>query len=90
MTAKKFGDVGWSSSSCFHGCQCCLSQTQFEHRLEKGEGRLRALIFVRAVGMQAVATTAGRRIVDRQVQIVAAEEPVEGAPRFFVPALDLP
>ena len=37
--------------------------------------------------MQAVSTTACCRIVDRQVQVVATEEPVKGAPRFLVPPL---
>ena len=37
--------------------------------------------------MQSVSATAGGRIVDRQVEIVAPEEPVEGTARFFVPTL---
>ena len=37
--------------------------------------------------MQAVATTAGGRIVNRQMQIIAAEEPFESASGFFAPAL---
>ena len=44
------------------------------------------MIFIGAIGMQAVAASASYRIIDRQVQIVASEEPVEGAACFIVPA----
>ena len=37
--------------------------------------------------MQTISTTTRSWIIDREVQIVVAEEPVEGAARFFVPAL---
>ncbi len=44
------------------------------------------LILIGAVGMQTVAAPAGGRIVQRQAQIVAPEEPLEGASGFFAPA----
>src|SRR5512142_2309555 len=36
--------------------------------------------------MQAIAAAAGRWVVDREMQVVAAEEPLEGAASFLVPA----
>ena len=36
--------------------------------------------------MQTIAASAGRRVVDREVQVVAAEKPLEGAAGFPVPA----
>src|SRR5260370_37701748 len=35
--------------------------------------------------MQSVATSAGGGVVERNLQIVVAEEPVEGCPRIFSP-----
>jgi len=64
-----------------------LSQTQLQQGLEKGQRRLRALILVLAVGMQAVSTTARRWVVDEQVQVVAPKEPLKGASGFLVPKL---
>jgi hypothetical protein len=46
----------------------------------------RPLIFVGPVGMQAVSTTTSGRIVNREIQIIAAAEPIEGAPGFNAPA----
>src|SRR3989304_4293764 len=37
--------------------------------------------------MQTVSTTTGRRVVDGQVEVVASEEPLEGASGFLAPAL---
>src|SRR6185369_10420917 len=45
-----------------------------------------SLIFVGPVGMQAVTTTASGRIVNGQIQIIAAAEPIESAPGFNAPA----
>ena len=48
----------------------------------EGEGGLRALVFVHPVGVQAVAAAAGGEIVERQAEIIAAQEPFEGAFRL--------
>ena len=37
--------------------------------------------------MQTISSTARRRVVNRKIKIVAAEEPVESAPRLLVPVL---
>ena len=36
--------------------------------------------------MQAVSTSAGRVIVERDLQVVISQEPIEGGPRLFPPA----
>ena len=54
----------------------------------EGEDRLGALVFVDAVVVQAVAAAAGGGIVERQAEIVAAEEPLEGALRLARPRSD--
>src|SRR5689334_13201125 len=70
-----------------HKLKTVLGEPKLQQRLKKSERGLRALIFVRSVGVQTVATTAGRRIVNRTVQIVAPEEPLEDAPRLLAPAI---
>jgi hypothetical protein len=43
----------------------------------EGKARFGALVLVDAILMQRVAATAGRRIVERQTEIVATEKPFE-------------
>jgi len=50
-----------------------------------GQDRLGAAIFVGAVGMQSIPATAGLGIDQRDGQVVAAEEPCEGARRHGFP-----
>ena len=45
----------------------------------KGERRLRTLVGVQILLAEAVAATAGREVVQRSIEPVAAEEPIEGA-----------
>src|SRR6266568_735439 len=47
------------------------------------------LILVGPVGMQDVSTTTSSRIVNREIQIVAPAEPIEGATGFNAPAFVL-
>jgi hypothetical protein len=54
--------------------------------MEKGECRLCALVFIRPVRMQAIATATRRRVVHREVQVVSPEKPLECAVGFCVPA----
>lgn len=37
--------------------------------------------------MQTIAATSGRRIIDGKVQVIATQEPLEGASRFTAPTL---
>ena len=62
------------------------SQAQLQERMKISERGFRPLILVGPVGMQAVSTTAGGRIVNRKTQIIAPAEPIEGPPGFNPPA----
>ncbi len=62
-------------------CSACISASD-EQEGQRGFG---ALILAQPVHVQAVATAAGGRIVERQAQIVPAEEPLERAARFRDP-----
>ena len=55
----------------------------------EGEGRFGALVLVDAILVKPVAAAAGGRIVEREAEVVAAEEPLEGAPRFLEPRWSL-
>jgi hypothetical protein len=59
----------------------------FQERHQEGERGFGALILIGAIGMQAIAASAGGGIVERDLQIVVAEEPIECAPRFLAPAI---
>src|ERR1700722_14870170 len=58
----------------------------FQQCRQKRQRRFRALVLIGAVRMQAVAAAAGDGIIERKLQIVVAEEPVEGRPGFVAPA----
>ena len=45
----------------------------------EGEGGLGALVFVDTILMEAVAAAAGAGVVEREAEVIAAEEPFEGA-----------
>ncbi len=45
----------------------------------EGEGGFGALVLVNAILMETVAATAGAGVVEGEAEIVAAEEPFEGA-----------
>src|SRR5690242_17191690 len=47
----------------------------------EGERRLRALVLVERLAAESVAAAAGREVVERLLQTVAPEEPLEGARR---------
>ena len=50
-------------------------------RAVEGKRRLRALVRVQVVLTEAVAAASGREVVERTIEAVATEEPVERAPR---------
>jgi hypothetical protein len=54
----------------------------FDEGQVEGEGGFGALVFVNAILMEAVAATAGAGVVEGEAEIIAAEEPFEGAPRL--------
>ena len=45
------------------------------------------LVFIHALRVQAVPTTAGDGIVQGDLQIIVSQEPVEGSPRFLAPTI---
>ncbi len=57
-----------------------------EHRLDQGQGRFSALVFIQAVNMQAIAAAAGGFIIHRDAQGIASEEPFKGLRGIVVPA----
>src|SRR5262245_32049432 len=82
----------WKRISCSFPCGWCLGyiddvlrESHFEERLEKRERRLRAAVLVRSIGVQPVPAGAGRGVVERDAEVVVAEEPVEGAVRLLTP-----
>ena len=64
-----------------------LQRAHFEQCHQERQRGFRSLILIGAVGMQAVPATAGFGIVKRKLQIVVAQEPVEGRPGFTAPAI---
>src|SRR5438270_497541 len=46
----------------------------------------RSLVFSRAVRVQAVAASAGAGIVERNLQVIISQKPIESGPRLFPPA----
>ena len=54
---------------------------EFREREVEGEARFGALVLVEVILQQRVAAAAGGGIVERLAEIVAAEEPLEAAPR---------
>src|SRR5438270_13453811 len=58
-----------------------LGRAHLEEREQERERRLRPLVFVHAIGMEPIAATARDRIVERQLELVLPEEPIECAPR---------
>ena len=67
-------------------CRQILPACAFPASHQEGQRGLRALIFVGSVGMQAVAATAGGRIIESNLKIVVSQEPIEGRPCLFAPA----
>src|SRR4029077_10250018 len=62
-----------------------FQRTHFQERHQKGQSGFRSLIFICAVGMQAVSTSAGSRIVERDLKIIVSQKPVERGPCLFAP-----
>src|ERR1700675_315746 len=69
---------------CLFGC---LESAHFQKCHKERQRRFRALVLIRAVRMQAVAATAGRRVIQRNLEIVVAQKPVESRPGFVAPAM---
>src|SRR5947207_15587838 len=59
--------------------------TNFREAEKIGHNRLAAPILVRAVAMQPITTATGGQVNQGQCQIIAAEEPGEGARRVSSP-----
>src|ERR1700674_5991178 len=57
----------------------------FQERHQKRQRRLRTLIFIGPVRMEAVSTAAGGGIVERNLKIVISQEADECGPRLFPP-----
>src|SRR6266550_2082175 len=62
-----------------------LGRAHFAQREQERERRFGALIAIHPIGMEPVATPAGRRVVQPLVERVTAEEPFEGTPRGVGP-----
>src|SRR5271169_1910215 len=65
---------------------CFFQLTHFEKRHQEGQGRFGSLIFISPVGMQAISTSTRGRVVQSNLQVVVAEEPVERRPCRLAPA----
>ncbi len=84
--ASEVVDVGqFELARLLKGLEIVLEQFHFAQGDQIGEGRFGALVEIDAVDVQAVATAAGRRIIERKAEIVAAKEPLEGEAGFLVP-----
>ncbi len=70
-----------------HECtrQRVLRVVHFGQGKVEGERRFRALVFVDPIAVQPVAAAAGAGIIERKAEIVAAQEPLEGAPGLDQP-----
>src|SRR5512140_2073688 len=66
-----------------------FGEAQFQQRLEEGEGRFVAEVCVGAVGMKTIATSAGSRVIDREIQVIAPEEPFKSPLGFLAPTIIL-
>src|SRR5579871_1037531 len=66
--------------------QYVLRQLHLRQRKQERQGRLRSLIPVDAIYMQAIAAAASLGGVEFQPKIVPADEPVESALCMFIPA----
>ena len=78
-----FGSSHESSSAFSDFCRERISNSA----IRNDKRGFRSLILIGAVGMQAVPATAGFRIVERKLQIVIAQEPVESRPGLSAPAI---
>src|SRR4030081_2225588 len=58
----------------------------FEERHQEGKRRFRSLVLIGAVRVQAVAASTGAGIVERNLQVVISQKPIESGPRLFPPA----
>src|SRR5229473_1588619 len=63
-----------------------LQLAHFQERHQKGQGGFCSLIFIGAVGVQTVSTSAGSGVIECDLQIVVSQEPIECGPSFFAPA----
>ena len=73
LCRERVQGVDCSLGSGLHRLEGYSQPGAAQQGLEKGERGLRALILVRAVGMQTILTTACRRVVDGNAQVVAPE-----------------
>src|SRR4051812_29021181 len=64
-----------------------IDRMHVEERELKRESRFRSLVFVDPIGVQAVATTAGRCIVKGSLKFVVTEKPFENATASVDPPL---
>src|SRR5256885_7394692 len=61
-------------------------RADFEGRHRERRRRFRSLVLISAVGVQAVAASTGAGIVERNLQVVISQKPIESGPRLFPPA----
>src|SRR5439155_12857394 len=61
-----------------------LTHLHYIHLIKKY--RFRTLVFIGSIRMQTVSTSAGRVIVESDLQVVVSQDPIEGGPRLFHPA----
>src|SRR5512146_786742 len=57
----------------------------FEQRLDEGQRRFCALVFVQAIDVQSIPAAARHLIVDRYAQGIASEEPLKCMSRQMIP-----
>src|SRR5207249_10785010 len=62
-----------------------LGKADFQEGMQKSEGRFGPLVLIAAVGVQAISAASGGGIVDRQAEIIAAQEPVESPMEMGIP-----
>ena len=77
--------VGSGFGSSAEGGKGAFELLQLGKRQQKRQRRLGALVLVNSIGVQAVMAAAGAGVVEFHAEIVAAEEPFEGEPRFIEP-----
>src|SRR5256885_9110003 len=61
-------------------------RADFEGRHRERRRRFRSLVLISAIRVQAVAASSGAGIVERNLQVVISQKPIESGPRLFPPA----
>src|SRR6266550_1493230 len=62
-------------------------QAHFDQRHQERQSRFCSLVFIHPLGVQTVSATTGGGIVQGNLQIIVAQEPVECRPSLFEPTI---